>query len=136
MKHVLFLILMAPLLANAAGWTDIHGENARGEKVIFKHIENVTVQKQGDEEAYVQQVKANVIVIKGKTEKKFENQDCLHSYRPDGNAWLSCSPNGSSPLAGTTYHQAPSKRGVISDWTCEQGCGASSPRIMKQDPWE
>ncbi len=130
------LFVIVPTLASAAGWTDIHGENSQGEKVIFRHVRSVTIQKQGDQEAYAQHVGADIIVVKGNGKRIFDNQDCLHSYQASGNAWLSCSPDGASPLAGTTYHQSPPKEGTLSPWICVRGCNASSPPIMKQEPWE
>lgn len=130
------LVFVVPTLAVAAGWTDIYGENSLGERVVFRHVRSVTVQKQGEEQAYVQHVKADVVVSKGGAQRRFARQDCLHSTRPDGDAWLSCSAEGASPLAGTTYHQAPPKRGSLSPWICVRNCSASSPPVMKQDPWE
>jgi hypothetical protein len=130
------LVLLMPLMVSAAGWTDIHGRNSRGEEVIFRHSRNVTVQKQGDEEAYVQHIKATIIVVKDSRERKFEDEDCLHSYRPSGDAWLTCSSAGSSPLAGPTYHQASPQRGQLSPWHCIRNCTELSPQTMKQEPWQ
>lgn len=125
-----WLFLLVPSLASAAGWTDMHGENSMDEKVIFRHVRTVTVQQQGNEQAYAQHVKADIIVSKDGRQKNFSGQDCLHSTRPDGSAWLSCSPDGTSPLAGTTYHQLPPARDAVSPWTCARHCKASSPRTM------
>jgi hypothetical protein len=125
------LALLVPTLACAAGWTDIHGDISNNEKVIFRHVQTVTVQKQGKEEAYVQHVKADIIVLKGGARQVFPAQDCLHSTRADGNAWLSCSPDGTSPLAGRTYHQSPPAKDGVSPWICTRHCNALAPLIMK-----
>jgi hypothetical protein len=130
------MIILLPALASAAGWTAIQGKNSGGEIVVFRHVQTITVQKQGEEQAYVQHVKADVMVSRPGTQRRYPSQDCLHSTRPDDNAWLSCSPDGASPLAGTTYHQAPPGKGSVSPWVCIRNCSAASPLIMRQAPWE
>ena len=125
-KSIACLLLAVTGLAWGAGWTDIHGDNASGERVLFRHTKSVTVQKQGDEEAYVQHVKADVIVEKDGARQQFSDQDCVHSYRPDGRAWLTCSHDGKSPLAGVTYHQ----RQPAAAWVCWRQCKPDSPAVM------
>ena len=126
MKRVAWLWLAVPCLAWGASWTDIYGDNAGGDRVLFRHTKNVTVQKQGDEEAYVQHVKADIIVEKDGARQQFSDQDCVHSYRPDGRAWLTCSPDGISPLAGVTYQQ----RQPAGAWVCWRHCRPDSPAVM------
>ena len=125
-KSIACLLLAVTGLAWGAGWTDIHGDNASGERVLFRHTKRVTVQKQGDEEAYVQHVKADVIVEKDGARHQFADQDCVHSYRPDGRAWLTCSHDGKSPLAGVTYQQ----RQPAAAWVCWRQCRPDSPAVM------
>jgi hypothetical protein len=126
MKGIAWLLLAVPALAWGAGWTDVYGDNAGGERVVFQHTRNVTVQKQGDEEAYVQHVKADIIVVRDGARQRFPDQDCVHSYRSDGRAWLTCSPEGKSPLAGVTYHQQQ----PAGTWVCWRHCRPDSPAVM------
>lgn len=126
MKSIACLLLTVTGLAWGAGWTDIYGDNASGERVLFRHTKNVTVQKQGDEEAYVQHVKADITVEKEGARQQFSDQDCVHSYRPDGRAWLTCSHDGKSPLSGVTYHQ----RQPAAAWVCWRQCRPDSPAVM------
>lgn len=131
MIRAAFLLVLMPTLAFAASWTDICGDISKDKKVIFRHVRTITVQKQGEEEAYVQHVEADIMLLNGSAQQSFLNQDCLHSTRPDENAWLSCSPYGASPLAGRTYHQSPPVNDAISPWICIRHCNASSPLIME-----
>jgi hypothetical protein len=127
--------VFAPALAGAAGWTDLRGTNAAGEQVVFRHLRTVTVQRQWPEQAYAQHVKADVLVFpSGGGERRHAMQDCLHSERPDGNAWLTCSPEGDSPLAGATYHQAPPVRDSVSPWRCFSHCSRSTPMELSVTP--
>lgn len=132
----LALALLLPSFANAAGWTDFHGKTGLGEEIIITNQENVTVQKQGDEESYVQHFTADIVVKSTKGQKKFEKQNCISSSRPDDHAWLTCSNFGTSPLAGVTYHRFPPKEGEKMLWACITNCGQSSPQILEVDPWE
>lgn len=127
-------VVLVPALAGAAGWTDLEGTNAAGERIVFRQVRTITVQRQGHEQAYVQHVEADVIVSSPGGERRHAAQDCLHSTRPDENAWLTCSPKGESPLAGTTYHQAPPASGSASPWTCFANCSSRAPMVMTVAP--
>lgn len=136
MIRLAFFPFLLPTLAAAAGWTDIYGTNARGVEVRITNQQNVTVQKQGDEEAYVQHFTADVIVKADGKERMFQKQNCIASSRPKGDGWISCSAQEYSPLAGLTYHQPPPKSGKLSSWRCVGGCADTAPKIMNQDSWE
>jgi hypothetical protein len=120
------IMMFLPPAVYAAPPLDLIGHNVTGE--------SITVFGESDEQSY-----SEIMVRKNGKETLLKNQRCGHS----GADIFSCSPEGTSPLAGAVYHfkrvtvsQDPYTRDCGRVATCVRGCGRRTPHELLESGYE